>query len=148
MLSGDVKHDESDFMDRQSQVLELGVNAIDDEHRQVMMLFSKFTECVRIEASAEKAFAVLREALTFGNIHMQHEEELMAKAGYPAIEDHKIHHRAARLRYTTLMSDTYAIQALEPAIIEHLEEIQQLVRQHIDGPDRKLAEYLKSCGVR
>jgi hemerythrin-like metal-binding protein len=134
-------------MDRQADTLTLGVTAIDREHHALLVLLSKFVAYLKAQADAEVAFAVLREALTAGNAHMEHEEELMVEAGYPDIEEHKRFHRTARLTYTTLLSDLLALQAHDPVLLEQTAQIEQLMRQHISGPDRQFAEYLKARGL-
>ncbi len=134
-------------MDRQTDMLTLGVNAIDREHQALLVLLSKFVAYLKAEADAEVALAVLREAMAAGNAHMEHEEELMAEAGYPGVEDHKRFHRTARLTYTTLMSDLLAFQTHDPALLEQSDRIEQLLLQHIAGPDREFAEYLKARGM-
>lgn len=126
---------------------ELGVNATDGEHRRLMELLAKFLDYVRAEASADLALATLHEALALGNDHMEHEESLMMAAGYPATAEHKLQHRTARLHYTTLMSDTQAIESFAPSLIEHVAAIQHLLQRHIQGPDRDLADYLKTQGM-
>jgi hemerythrin len=134
-------------MDRQADTPTLGVTAIDREHHALLSLLAKFVAFLKAEVDAEIALAVLREAMTAGNAHMEHEEELMAEAGYPKVEEHKRSHRTARLTYTTLMSDILAFRAHDPALLEQSAQIEKLLLQHIGGPDRDFAEYLKARGV-
>jgi hemerythrin len=134
-------------MDRQISAFELGVNAIDREHHQLMTLIAKFLDYVHAQASAEMALAVLRDALALANDHIEHEEVLMAETDYPAIDEHKLQHRTARLHYTTLMSDTTAILALDQSVVDHVDTIRQMIAHHIAGPDRSFAEYLNARGI-
>ncbi|GAA0575737.1 bacteriohemerythrin [Rhizomicrobium electricum] len=134
-------------MDQASDTLALGVNAIDREHHALMSLIAKFIAYLKAEADAEVALAALREAIMAGNAHMEHEEELMAQSDYPGAEEHKLHHRTARLNYTTLMSDVFAFQAHDPALLEQSARIEAMLQHHISGPDRQFAEYLKARGV-
>lgn len=134
-------------MDGQANTLTLGVTAIDREHQALLVLLSKFVDYLKAEADAEIALTLLRETIDAGNAHMEHEEELMTEAGYPGVEEHKRFHRTARLTYTTLMSDVFAFQAHDPALLEQSAHIEKLLLQHFSGPDRHFAEFLKARGM-
>jgi hemerythrin-like metal-binding protein len=134
-------------MDRHDDALVLGVEAIDREHIAVLDLLAKFIACVKAKADAEEALDVLSEAIKAGNAHMEHEEHMMDEAGYPGVEEHKRLHRTARLTYTTLMSDTFAFRAHDPALLEQFAAVERLLCHHFSGPDRQFAEYLITRGI-
>src|SRR5512139_2105323 len=88
--------------------LELGIESMDNEHRELVRLFDEFAQCVKEGVSPERAHEIVNAAIECANAHFEHEEELAAQADYPQIEDEKFHHRNLRLQFTTLVGDTVA----------------------------------------
>lgn len=134
-------------MDRYGSALALGVESMDNEHRQLAALFDAFAASIRENTSLERTREIVREALALANEHFAHEEEMMDQTGYPTAEEEKLHHRTLRLQITTLISDTLSMPGNSPATLENLAKIEQLLFEHINGPDRQLAEYLVAHGV-
>lgn len=130
------------------QDLDLGIESIDNEHRELVRLFDAFARAVKSGAPVEDAHVIVAEAIAVANAHFEHEEELAEETGYPLAEDHKFRHRHLRMQMTTLVGDTVAIEAHDPVTLEHLFEMRRLVEEHIDGPDRELADHLKAAGFR
>lgn len=130
------------------QDLDLGIESIDAEHRDLVRLFDAFAKSIKAGAPVKEAHAIVQEAIALANAHFEHEEELAEESGYPLAEDHRFRHRHLRLQMTTLVGDTVAIEARDPVTMEHLFEMRRLVEEHIDGPDRELAEHLKAAGFR
>ena len=126
--------------------LELGIESMDNEHRDLIALFDDFARCIKQGASAEQAHAIVSAAIKCANAHFEHEEALAAQADYPEIEVEKFHHRNLRLQFTTLVGDTVTNKICDIVTLEHLKVMRALLDEHISGPDKDLADYLKASG--
>lgn len=131
-----------------SKTLELGIESMDSEHRELTRLFDEFDECIRGDGSAEQAHDIVRDAIKAGNYHFEHEEEIAVQANYPGIEEEKFQHRNLRLQFTTLVGDTVNFKSHDPVTLEHLAVMRSLLEEHIAGPDKDLADYLKAIGFK
>ena len=134
-------------MDRYGDTLVLGVESMDNEHRCLAALFDEFATAMNEEDALERAKAIVEKALALANEHFEHEEELMVRAAYPAIEEEKFHHRNLRLQFTTLVGDALNNGVSDPVSLEHVAVMQRLLTEHIMGPDRDLANYLIAHGI-
>lgn len=128
--------------------IDLGIESIDAEHRDLIRLFDAFARAIASGAPPEEAHAIVQEALAATNAHFEHEEQLAEDCGYPGIDEEKFHHRHLRIQVAALAGDAMSIAAQDPATLESLHEIRRLLDEHIDGPDRELAEFLKEAGYR
>jgi hemerythrin-like metal-binding protein len=131
-----------------SAFVELGIESMDSEHRELVRLLDDFARCIKDGNSTERAHAIVSEAIKCGNAHFEHEEELAAQVGFPEIEEEKFQHRNLRLQFTTLVGDTVANKFCDPVTLEHLKVMRALLDEHISGPDKDLADYLKAAGFK
>ncbi len=122
----------------------LGIEWMDDEHRELARLIDEFARCIK-GGEIDRANVVVGEAITCANAHFEHEEEVAAQANYPKIDDEKFEHRNLRLQFTTLVGD---IKSRDAIALEHLIAMRKLLEEHIAGPDRQLADFLKAGGSR
>lgn len=128
--------------------VDLGIEAIDIEHRDLVRLFSAFAQAISSGAPVDEAHAIVKEALAAANAHFEHEEQLAEDSGYTAIDEHKLRHRHMRMQMAALAGDALSVKAQDPVTLERLFEIRRLLEEHIDGPDRELAAFLKEAGYR
>ncbi len=124
----------------------LGIEWMDQEHRKLAVLLAQFAQCIKQGDTAGQASAIVTEAIQCANAHFEHEEVVAEQMKYPKIEDEKFNHRNMRLKFTTLVGDSSSGYC-DPVTLEHLEEMQGLLDEHINGPDRELADFLKAAGL-
>lgn len=134
-------------MDRYADVLSLGVETMDTEHRHLTVLFDDFVACLKDGAPRDRVSAIVEEALAATNAHFDSEEQLMEKAGYPDGEEEKRQHRMLRMKLTTLAGDVLNMGTCDPITLENIGAMQKLLYEHMDGPDRDLANYLIAHGI-
>jgi hemerythrin-like metal-binding protein len=127
---------------------DLGVDAMDKEHRELADLLKAFVGCIKAGGTREEAHGIIQRALDRANAHFEHEEQLAAASRYPDLEEHRFHHRNLRLQFGTLIGDTVGARVLDPVTLDNLDTMRRLLEDHIDGPDRKLAAFLTSAGVK
>lgn len=126
------------------QASTLGIECLDREHLELRQLFDEFAEAIMGESSVEQAREIVQRAITAANHHFEHEEEIAAQANYPKIDEEKFHHRHLRLQITTLAGDTLNFKCHDPVTRGNLAAIRSLLDEHIAGPDKDLADYLRS----
>jgi hemerythrin len=125
---------------------ELGIESMDNEHRELIRLFDEFASCIRDGNSTERAHMIVSEAMQCANAHFEHEEQIAEQANFPQIEEERFQHRNLRLQFTTLVGDTVSNKFCDPVTLEHLKVMRALLDEHICGPDKDLANYLKAAG--
>lgn len=132
-------------MTKQRASLDLGIAWMDHEHHQLANLLDEFAHCVREGEQPERASYLIDQAIRHANAHFEHEESVAAEANYPDIEEERFNHRNMRLQFTTLAADTAGAKYCDPITLDHLDTMRILLEEHINGPDRELAEYLKAA---
>jgi hemerythrin-like metal-binding protein len=136
-------------MDRYGDSLALGVRSMDDEHRHLIQLFEDFVACIKEDGLNARAREIVEEALSATNDHFDHEEKLMAETDYPGLDEEQRQHRMLRLHLTTLVGDVLhsGTGKTDPVTLENLDKMYRLFTDHIDGPDRDLANFLLANGI-
>lgn len=122
--------------------LELGVQEIDDQHREIFNCFEKLSSaCQR-----GRGDSVLEEVLTFledyVSRHFSSEEELMEQYKYPKLAEQKTQHSNFNQEIKNLrvrLLDGTNGHELAMSINRHL--VRWLI-QHIRSSDREMAEYM------
>lgn len=136
-------------MDRHGDTFLLGIQSMDDEHRHLFKLFEDFVACIKEDGLTAHAREIVEEALCATNTHFDHEEKLMVETDYPGTEEEERQHRMLRLHLTTLVGDVLnnGTGAADPVTLENLDKMYRLFTDHIDGPDRDLANFLIANGI-
>jgi len=130
-----------------SKEVALGIASIDAQHQELVDLFNEFDHCIKTDASQEIVDSIVQRAIACANAHFEHEEDLIARTGYPGADDHKFRHRHMRMEFATLVGDAVAIKAHDPVTLLHLKDMRAILMDHIAGPDRELVAFLKTAGV-
>lgn len=127
---------------------ELGIAQMDEEHRELTRLFNEFFNCIENGGCGCQINDIVSQAIERANAHFEHEEDMAVQAAYPGIEEEKFQHRNMRLQLTTLAGDTLANASRDPVTLGHLEDMRNILVEHMNGPDRELADYLKAAGFK
>lgn len=122
------------------KVLSIGVEEIDEDHRKLVGIFNTLNHAVRDLDSPEYLAATLEELINCTVWHFSHEERLMLKFGYPAMNEHKEEHReliesARQLQRELLGTD-------KPVAEEQMEFLERWVTAHILTADARLGAFL------
>lgn len=75
----------------------LGIDVIDEQHRRLFAYFEEIDNAIS-QGSEVKVTAVVHGLVEYAISHNSFEEELMDKAGYPYLEDHRLVHESFRAR--------------------------------------------------
>jgi hemerythrin-like metal-binding protein len=122
------------------EILSVGVEEIDEDHRKLVHIFNILNHAVAEKASPEYLAATLDELLNCTVWHFSHEERLMLKHRYPEAMAHKEEHRdliqsAKDLQQEILQSD-------KPIADEHIQFLERWLTEHILTADGRLGAYL------
>ncbi|MFY9854023.1 MAG: bacteriohemerythrin [Terracidiphilus sp.] len=125
--------------------LSVGVQACDDDHKKLIDMLNRLYEGMRSGQGKEVVGKVLDGLISYTKFHFAREEELFAKAGYPAIE-HKEQHRLLVKQAEDLQS---RYKSGENSIsIEALDFLKDWLTIHIQGSDKKYTDHLNAAGIR
>lgn len=84
-----------------SESIAIGEPMVDHDHRILLALINQIASPENRNDAAAVEF-VLDELVNYTNFHFQREEELMAAAGYPGLEEHRAIHRRLVAEVTEL----------------------------------------------
>jgi len=123
-----------------SNVLSVGVDEIDEDHRKLVKIFNVLNHSVMERESPEYLAAVLEELINCTVWHFSHEERLMLKHGYEGLADHKAQHRELIKSAKQLQQEI--LQADKPVAEEHVVFLERWLTEHILTTDMRLGSYL------
>ncbi|WP_449226371.1 bacteriohemerythrin [Azospirillum argentinense] len=123
-----------------SEDLALGIEDIDEQHKQWIGLVQAFQTAVAEGRSREEVYRTLADAVVYTEIHFASEQAVMEEAGYPFIADHLVQHSLA---WDQLHAFTTG-NVPEENIAEYLATfLPQWLMLHINSADRQFARWLK-----
>lgn len=121
------------------QVLSVGNDEIDSDHRILVNLFNLLGHSVSEGESTEYVAAVLEELVNCSAWHFSHEERLMLKYGYEGLGEHRSEHRELIESIRELQGKYLETNSLEE---EEFDLIEQWLTGHIFSSDMKFGAYL------
>jgi len=120
---------------------EIGVAAIDAEHRRLVGMANDFNATRAEGDSPEDAGKMLTRLIAYAEEHFQREEQLMRENGYPRLDTHQAQHAA----YFFNIFAVNKANALNPAAASAgvLKVLKQWLLVHVLREDMDLAEFLR-----
>ncbi len=145
MHAVDKKHKFENFDD----VL-VGIQEIDAHHTQALELFNAIIKVKEKEEEREDELKdLIKGLIEHWKMHFKYEEDLMEQYEYSGFDKHKKEHDRIMgdfSFYEEMLSEggfKYIISCLRTNMMRWIEEHVK----HIEGDDKKLAQYLKNIGV-
>lgn len=65
---------------------------IDQQHRELIGIYLRLNDALKNNEPQKKIFGIIDEAISYTELHFATEERLMAKSGYPLLEEHRKNH--------------------------------------------------------
>lgn len=121
-------------------VLSVGVDEIDEDHRKLVNIFNILNQSVTEGASPEYMTAVLEELINCTVWHFSHEERLMLKYGYEGMEEHKAEHQ--ELIESAKEIQLNILQGYKAIAEKDIEVLERWLTGHILSTDMKFGSYL------
>jgi hemerythrin len=82
---------------------EIEVETIDSDHRRLVSLINEITQAIDDKREGECA-RLVPDFVTLSKQHFAREEALLAKNGYPGVENHRKHHAALDGKMNTMLA--------------------------------------------
>lgn len=116
---------------------ELGLPAIDGEHRQFFEIIDRGWRAASEGASPVQLALLLKELGTYADVHFCHEEEALDRVGYPELEQQKREH-------AQFIWDLAALEARDaPTVLGALNLMRAWLTDHILGSDRRYVAWIE-----
>ena len=125
--------------------LELGVEALDAEHRLMVDLVDDLEGTLAAPEDRERAAATIRRLLAFTQIHFRAEDLLMRLHAYAGHQAHAVEHSQLAEQLSELQ-EAHSRGDL-PVTREIVAALREWLGGHIRTQDRTLAAFLRSVGV-
>jgi hemerythrin len=117
----------------------LGISIIDEQHRGLISAINSLYFFIQAGHGNEIIKPTMIMLEQYIDVHFKTEETLMAKAGYPDLEQHIVLHKALAKKTKKLSIDTYANKESDMV----LDFLKKWWLGHINKEDRKYGPFLK-----
>lgn len=131
---------------RWDSTLQLGINQIDDQHKQLVGMINDLHKAMKLRQSTTVAGGILERLVSYTVFHFGVEEKLFQKHGYPEYDQHKKIHEnlVAQVKEFKIKVD----QGDATISMELMSFLKDWLANHIKGTDQKYVPFLKEHGVR
>ncbi len=123
-----------------SSSYELGIEDIDFQHHFFLNLINRLADEMRTAEHLKYRTALIAELNAYARFHFISEENMMTKAGYPGLENHKKHHRELIDQLSSKGNRLVKFQSDKEAG-EIIEFLLNWFIQHTMHEDRLFADY-------
>jgi hemerythrin len=120
--------------------LSIGIPAMDHQHKKMADIINQFHAGVRSGIEVEKLALLLTALTQVTTAHLEEEEQLMDKAGFPHLDGHKHGHEKI-LEQLALMQKKLD-DGTKPSLTETAVFFKNWFISHIQKDDRDLGVYL------
>ncbi|WP_286266845.1 bacteriohemerythrin [Thalassotalea atypica] len=124
----------------------VGVDVLDNDHKKLISLLNQFTTAYDYAMSEEYEREALNDLVNYTKHHFQREEELMANAQYPDLENHKKQH-VVMIEQVGKFVELYNEQGHD-SMNEISTFLTNWLINHIQGTDQEYTEHLNSKGIK
>lgn len=126
----------------------IGVELIDEQHRELFKRLSEFIQTVQNEIPWEEKLNRVKETMEFMQeyvvTHFAEEEEYQKEINYPGIEEHKIAHAKFKEGINDYVKLFEANGFTEDKIQEFSGKLMAWLIMHVGHMDQKIGEYVRS----
>ena len=119
---------------------DLGIEDIDFQHHFFLNLINRLSEELRMTTEPSRRTALIAELNAYTRFHFISEENMMSKAGYPELDEHRQQHLDL---ISTLNSREAMLQLRksDESAEDIVEFLQDWFVRHTVGEDRLFADY-------
>jgi hemerythrin len=127
---------------RWSPNLSVGIEAIDADHQQLIVLVNRLGVAVARGADREEVVRNLNELIAHTERHFDRESELMSRYNYPEAEHHRSIHQELLADIAELQKEFDQGAEIGSEFVLY---VWNWVLSHIVEDDKPLGDYLKAC---
>ena len=129
-----------------SSRFEVGIEGMDDHHRDLADLIDRLRLCLVRNAGADEIGEVLEQLEHLTLEHFSAEEAHMERVGYPKLEEHRANHVAFAQRVSNARERHERGEAMGLGMLAML---RNWMYEHVDGADRQFGDFVvASHGTR
>jgi len=129
-----------------NEKLSVGVASLDAEHQKLLALLNEFYDATHAGKDAESLGNILNALVEYTKFHFAHEEQCLAKAGYPSLADHKKLHEDLT-RQVLEKQQQFKSGSHRTLSLELMTFLKNWLLNHIQSNDKKYGSYLNRKGV-
>jgi len=116
------------------------VPEIDTQHRRLLDIINKLHEAMHMGGKPDALKAVSDELVSYTRYHFGYEEQMLARAGYRGLEEHKRKHRAMVAQVEGFAAEITSGKA--SVSIKLMAFLKDWLSRHIMETDQQYAGYL------
>ena len=116
-----------------------GIQAIDEQHKQLVIHLDTFLSWVDKGYSLGATFDVFQALFAYTKTHFEFEEQFLRDHGYPKLEEHIREHEAIVAQLNKLKADMESGQDVTEGLVQAL---RSWILQHIQVEDIEYAQFL------
>jgi hemerythrin len=128
----------------------IGVDLIDQQHKELFKRVSDFTQTIRNEENWEAKLDKVKETMSFMKdyviVHFNEEEVYQEQINYPELEEHKHAHAKFKEGIDNYVKIFEEEGFNEEKIQEFGGKLMAWLIMHVGKMDQKIGEYVKSKG--
>ena len=128
--------------------LSVGIDKIDEQHKQWIEYFNQASRAVASQQSKEQISKTLEFLLDYTEMHFSTEEKFMQESSYTEYQDHKAKHDALRSTLKNLVAD-YQDEGATHDLAQAIETlIGNWLIEHICNVDQKFGAFVEKSGTK
>ncbi|MDK9700764.1 MAG: bacteriohemerythrin [bacterium] len=121
------------------------IQQIDNQHKKWVDIINRLHDAMVGGKGADVIGSVLLEVVNYGKMHLDYEEQLMAKYGYPDLAAHKFEHDVLKKKIADLHAKFQAGNKF--LTLDVMNMLKDWLMQHIEGVDKKYTEHFLAKGL-
>lgn len=126
--------------------MSVGVKALDDDHKMLVVLVNKLCHALKRHANKEIVKRYYFEMRQCMHKHAMREERLLEKTGYPDLMTQKEEHRYCKNKLDSIQIENKDDKE-SFLTIEIMTSLCKWWKKHIQSDDKKYMKYLNAHGI-
>jgi hemerythrin-like metal-binding protein len=123
----------------------VGVKIMDEQHKKLILMLNRLIGAENIATDSEVISELITQMITYGQEHFKTEENLMAKFGYPQLDQHYQSHA----KYKKKVADLCIAVPLDVPVVPQvtLNFLVDWWQNHILNIDMKYKSFFQEKGI-
>jgi hemerythrin-like metal-binding protein len=126
--------------------LAIGVENIDEQHRQLFIALNSLIDAIEMGKGAEELKKALDFLVNYTATHFADEEEIQKQCGFPDFENHRLIHEAFKSGVIQMAGQLDKLGSSADTIKEVRNKVGEWLINHIKFQDSKIGAFIKSKG--
>jgi hemerythrin-like metal-binding protein len=123
----------------------VGVETIDEQHKRLVLMLNRLIDAKEATTDSEVVSDVITQMTKYAEDHFKFEEDLMAKFGFPLLDQHKQSHDKYRKKVIDLCTAVLLNVSIVPQVM--LNYLVQWLKNHILYEDMECKSFFKKNGI-